>query len=81
MSSEEKGVFDGVDAPDYRKEIGTQMVRGAAVAGAVVFGPIILIYLIYLLGLLLPPEAREAVDPTPDSFPQLVEQEEASDDG
>lgn len=71
MSSEERGVFDSSVAPDYRKEIGTQMVRGAFLAGVVFFGPIIFIVVLYYIGLLLPEESKEAADPTPDSFSQL----------
>ncbi|MEM6385373.1 MAG: RC-LH1 core complex protein PufX [Pseudomonadota bacterium] len=72
MENETETVFESGSRDAYRKEIGQQMVRGAAVAAAVVFGPILFIYAIYLIGLLLPPESKEADDPTPDSFSQVV---------
>ncbi|MEM1004617.1 MAG: RC-LH1 core complex protein PufX [Pseudomonadota bacterium] len=52
------------------------MARGAFLAGVVLLGPVVLIYLIYLVGTFLPPESKEADDPTPNSFPMLVEQTE-----
>ena len=45
-----------------------QMVRGCMFAATVLFGPILFIYAVYLLGTLLPPESKDAQDPTPDSF-------------
>ncbi|MEM9060340.1 MAG: RC-LH1 core complex protein PufX [Pseudomonadota bacterium] len=45
-----------------------QMAKGAAVAAFVVFGPVVFIYALYFLGTFLPPESKEADDPTPDSF-------------
>ncbi|MEL6467630.1 MAG: RC-LH1 core complex protein PufX [Pseudomonadota bacterium] len=45
-----------------------QMFRGMIAAGTVAFGPLVFIYAVYLLGTLLPPESKEAQDPTPDSF-------------
>jgi len=45
-----------------------EMSKGAGIAAAVFFGPVLAIYLLYLLGTLLPEESREAPDPTPDSF-------------
>lgn len=55
-----------------RNAIGWQMTKGAAVATAVFFGPVLAIYLIYLVGTFLPPESKEAVDPTPDSFSSVL---------
>ena len=39
------------------------------------FGPVIFIVALYYIGLLLPPESKEAADPTPDSFPIVMEME------
>ncbi|MEM1076011.1 MAG: RC-LH1 core complex protein PufX [Pseudomonadota bacterium] len=60
-----------------RAEILMQMGRGAFFAASVVFGPILFIYAVYLLGTLLPPESKEAVDPTPDSFFSATEETDA----
>ncbi|MEM6670174.1 MAG: RC-LH1 core complex protein PufX [Pseudomonadota bacterium] len=54
-----------------------QMLSGALVAGGVLVGAGVFIYAIYLLGTVLPPESKEAEDPTPDSFvSRQVEPEE-----
>lgn len=68
MENENESVFANGEREEVRREIGLQMLRGAVIAALVVFGPILFVYSIYLLGLLLPPESKEADDPTPDSF-------------
>ena len=45
-----------------------QMLVGAGIAGGVVIGAGVFIYVLYLIGTFLPPESKEAADPTPDSF-------------
>lgn len=45
-----------------------QMVIGSIIAGAVIIVPVVFIYVVYLVGTVLPPESKEAADPTPDSF-------------
>ena len=69
MSEDNKEIFDG----DFSKsrifaEITGQMIVGAGAAGAVVVGAGVFIWVLYLIGTLLPPESKEADDPTPDSF-------------
>ena len=49
-------------------DIFKQMIIGAGIAGGVVVGAGVFIYVLYLIGTLLPPESKEAADPTPDSF-------------
>lgn len=44
-----------------------QMMRGAGYAALVVLGIGLLIYAIYLFGLLLPADSKTAPDPTPES--------------
>ncbi|MEM8822721.1 MAG: RC-LH1 core complex protein PufX [Pseudomonadota bacterium] len=51
-----------------RRDIFKQMLIGAAAAAGTVIIPVVFIYGLYLAGTLLPPESKEAVDPTPDSF-------------
>ncbi|MGX9355056.1 RC-LH1 core complex protein PufX [Roseobacteraceae bacterium S113] len=65
-----RGPFDGGDATieAYRASIWRQMLTGAFFASLVLIGPGIFIYVLYLIGTLLPPESKEADDPTPDSF-------------
>lgn len=48
-----------------------RMLQGATIASVCFFGPIVAIYLLYLVGTLLPAESRERPDPTPDSFSYL----------
>ena len=50
-----------------RSYILTQMMKGAGVSAVLVFGTMILIYVIYLFGLLLPEESRQTPDPMPRS--------------
>ena len=45
-----------------------QVLVGAGIAGGVVIGAGVFIYVLYLIGTLLPPESKQAADPTPDSF-------------
>lgn len=47
--------------------------KGAGLGAAIFFGPIIIIYIIYLIGTGLPPESRDTPDPTPDSFSMIWE--------
>ncbi len=72
-----KELFDGdFSRPRIFAEIGGQMAVGAGVAGAVVIGTGVFIYVLYLIGTLLPPESKEAQDPTPGSFSAYVTYED-----
>jgi len=73
MNSKPDGPFDGetFDIEAATTDVAKQFLKGGALAAAVFVGPIVAIYLIYLVGLLLPPESKQAPDPTPDSFSQL----------
>ncbi|MEM8580467.1 MAG: RC-LH1 core complex protein PufX [Pseudomonadota bacterium] len=51
-----------------RFEIVKQMLKGSGVAAGVLLLPAAFIFCVHLVGTLLPPESKEAVDPTPDSF-------------
>jgi len=55
-----------------RRDAAWHMAKGAAIGAAVFFGPILAIYVLYLVGLLLPVESREVPDPTPDSFSSVL---------
>ena len=48
--------------------ISGQMFMGFIVAGGIFFGAWIFVVALAWLGSFLPPESKEAVDPTPDSF-------------
>ena len=69
-----KHVFEVDDTTEEERrtyitfDIAGQMVRGAIIAGFVFFGPVVFVYALYLLGTWLPPESKEAQDPTHDSF-------------
>ena len=58
--------------------ISGQMFMGFIVAGGIFFGAWIFVVALAWLGSFLPPESKEAVDPTPDSF---VSQAAASEAG
>ena len=63
----------GLSSPEeIRSEIWKQMLKGGFAAAAVVIGPGVFIYVLYLIGTLLPPESKEAADPTPDSFSSVL---------
>ncbi|MEL7092574.1 MAG: RC-LH1 core complex protein PufX [Pseudomonadota bacterium] len=55
-------------ADRMRADIMMQFLRGGFFAFTVFAGPILFIYLFVFIGSFLPPESKEAVDPTPDSF-------------
>lgn len=51
------------------------MLRGAGYGALAFFGPVVVIWAIYLIGLLLPEESKLAPDPTPESsVPWLLEE-------
>lgn len=62
------GDSDRAPRERIRSNIAMQFLRGGVFACSVVFGPILFIYVVYLMGTLLPPDSKEAQDPTPDSF-------------
>lgn len=49
------------------------MIAGAGIGGAAIVGFGVFVYVLYLIGTLLPAESKEAVDPTPDSFSVYIE--------
>ncbi len=53
-----------------------QMIKGSVLAGLVFFGPVVFILVLKFIGTFLPPESKEAVDPSPDSFSYIVEYED-----
>ena len=59
----EKNYFDETPAARLRSWILAQMMRGAGYGAILVFGTMLLIYVIYLFGLLLPPESKTAPPP------------------
>ncbi|MEM7075857.1 MAG: RC-LH1 core complex protein PufX [Pseudomonadota bacterium] len=69
MSHLDKDMFDEND-PKFRtfSSITLRMLLGAGVAALLFFGTLILLWFIYFVGTFLPPESKEADDPTPDSF-------------
>ena len=80
MSANYKSTEAPFDVSDARRSIMNQMVKGFMIAMVTFFGPVVFILVIYWIGLLLPPESKEADDPTPDSFPIVMEAEEPVED-
>lgn len=70
MSTDERSPLEGGEFTRQRLwgAIFRQMFKGALFAAALILTPVLFIYITYLVGELLPPESKEAVDPTPDSF-------------
>ncbi|NRB03077.1 MAG: RC-LH1 core complex protein PufX [Rhodobacteraceae bacterium] len=69
MSDQNKEIFDGdFSKPRIMAEIFGQMFVGAGAAAFVIGGAGVFVYLLYLVSLFLPPESKEADDPTPNSF-------------
>ncbi|MEM6589815.1 MAG: RC-LH1 core complex protein PufX [Pseudomonadota bacterium] len=73
MSANYKSTEAAFDVSDARRSIMNQMAKGFMIAMVTFFGPVVFILVIYWIGLLLPPESKEADDPTPDSFPIVME--------
>ena len=48
--------------------IGWKMLKGGGIACAVVFGPVLAIWILAVIGTYLPEDSRFAPDPTPNSF-------------
>ncbi len=71
MSRKDKPFTDGTPAMNTVSITG-QMLTGAGIAGGIVFGSWAFIAGLAWLGTFLPPESKEAVDPTPDSFVNRV---------
>lgn len=74
MNSESHDKLTKERRSEQARSVFKDMLRGAILAAVVFFGPVLIIYLIYLVGTLLPPESKEADDPTPDSFSMVIEQ-------
>ncbi|MEM9550578.1 MAG: RC-LH1 core complex protein PufX [Pseudomonadota bacterium] len=62
-----------------RIEMFGYLMRGVIVAAGIVVVPVGFILGLYLLGTFLPPESREAQDPTPDSFASTADEGAASE--
>ena len=60
-----------IDKKKVENAIWSQMTRGAFVAFGIFFGAWAFVAVLAWLGTFLPPESKEAVDPTPDSFPVI----------
>ncbi|MEO0774098.1 MAG: RC-LH1 core complex protein PufX [Pseudomonadota bacterium] len=81
MSANYKSTEAPFDVSEARRSITNQMFKGFVIAMVTFFGPVLFILVIYWVGLLLPPESKEADDPTPDSFPIVMEAQEAVEEG
>ena len=67
--SSDKQIFDGDFSPDrVRAEGFGGMFAGAIFGGVMVGGMAVFIGVLMLISSWLPPESKEADDPTPDSF-------------
>ncbi|MEM1344930.1 MAG: RC-LH1 core complex protein PufX [Pseudomonadota bacterium] len=79
MSPRDKSPFDGdgqFNENDVVVDVTKQLMVGAGLAAALILVPAAFIYVLYLVGTLLPPESKEAADPTPGSFSYLEYQQE-----
>ncbi|MEL6586251.1 MAG: RC-LH1 core complex protein PufX [Pseudomonadota bacterium] len=56
------------DPKEVRSNIFMQMAKGALLASILFFGPVVFIVVLYFAGTFLPPDSKQAADPTPDSF-------------
>ncbi|MEO0485381.1 MAG: RC-LH1 core complex protein PufX [Pseudomonadota bacterium] len=68
MSDSHDNLLNMTETQRLRYDILGLMMKGAAYAALLVVAVWAFVYVIYLVGLLLPPESKEAVDPTPLSF-------------
>ena len=68
MSSDKENILSMSETQRLRYDVLGLMMKGAGYAAAFVLFIWAVIYVIYLVGLLLPPESKEAADPTPLSF-------------
>ena len=67
--SSKRQIFDGDFSPErIRAEGFGNMFAGALFGGALVGGMGVFIYILIVISSFLPPESKEADDPTPDSF-------------
>lgn len=73
MSANFKSSEPAFDVSDARNQITKQLFKGFVIAMVTFFGPVVFIVGLYFVGELLPPESKEAADPTPDSFPIVME--------
>ena len=73
MSEDHDNPFktDGSDRDALFGQVAKKMLAGAGIGAAIILAPVIYVYALYLIGTLLPPESKEAADPTPDSFSAL----------
>ena len=74
MSDDSKN-YD-LQIPDFTRrqlEVAWLMGKGAAIGAAIFVGIGVFIWLLILLGSVLPPESKEAADPTPWSYVIPVE--------
>ncbi len=68
-----------IEIPEFQKrqlEVAWLMGKGALYGAVLFFGIGIFIWLLVLLGSILPPESKEAADPTPWSF--VIEAEDTA---
>ena len=68
MSDHNDNMLNMSETQRLRYDILGLMMKGAAYAALLIVAVWAFIYLIYLVGQLLPPESKEAIDPTPLSF-------------
>ncbi|MEL7117014.1 MAG: RC-LH1 core complex protein PufX [Pseudomonadota bacterium] len=71
--SDTNDVFTSGDRQAIRKEVTRQFLRGGGTGIAAFLGVIGFVVALWAVSLALPPESKEAADPTPDSFPHLLE--------
>jgi len=65
--SEQPWYLEGERTPSLYTWIFAQMAKGAGYGALVFFGIVFFIFIFVAIGSLLPPESKEAEDPTPNS--------------
>ena len=66
--SEKNNLLDMSETQRLRMDVLGLMLKGAGYAAILCIAVWAFIYVFYLIGLLLPPESKEAIDPTPIGF-------------
>ncbi|MEL6607323.1 MAG: RC-LH1 core complex protein PufX [Pseudomonadota bacterium] len=68
MSEKSNSMLGTTETFRLRMDVLGLMLKGAGYAALFVIGVWLFVYVIHLVGKLLPPESKEASDPTPLSF-------------
>jgi len=65
--SDQPWYLEGTKPPSIGSWIFAQMAKGAGYGALIFFGAVFFVFIFVAIGNLLPPESKEAEDPTPNS--------------